>query len=70
MAVHDDQSRSVENERTLHYLPRIYRRVIDRPALMHFVSNKETSQSTKEWVAQLEGPIRSTSDETLDVRDV
>ena len=49
IVVHDDQSESVENGRTLHYLARIHRRVIDRPAL-HFVGNKGTSQLTQEWV--------------------
>ncbi len=40
MVVDDDQSRRVEDERTLHHLARIYRRVIDRPALKYLVGNK------------------------------
>jgi hypothetical protein len=39
MIVHDDQSGSVEDERTLHHFARIHRRVIDRPALLHLVGN-------------------------------
>ncbi len=40
MVMHDDQRGGVEDERPLHHLARIYRRMIDCPALLHLVGNK------------------------------
>jgi hypothetical protein len=38
--VHDDQRRGVENQRALHHLTGINRRMIDCAALLYFVGNE------------------------------
>lgn len=39
MIVHDRSGR-IEDQRTLHHLARIRRRMIDRATLLHFVGNE------------------------------